>query len=339
MPDELVRHNPAPLAAAGAAADAAAARGVFADYRASSAERTRSAQDDDLVRWAAYLAAAGLPPCEGWAERPECWRGVSWGLVRGFIQWQLDQGYALGTVNRSLSTVRKYAELAMQAGELSAEALTAIRTVKGYGPKKGRRIDEGRETTRKGDKKAQFLVLSRDEIKRLKAAPNLDTPSGRRDLLVLCLLVDHGLRVGEVEGLQVTNLDPKAGTITFWREKVGREQTHKLSADTLRAVLAYLPDAPPVGSLWRGSRRGGRLTDSGWSRASIAERVNAYGHQIGLPNLRPHDLRHTWATWAARNGTPLDRLQDAGGWASMAMPLRYIERAKIANEGVRTEEG
>ncbi|MBC8492724.1 MAG: site-specific integrase, partial [Chloroflexi bacterium] len=48
-----------------------------------------------------------------------------------------------------------------------------------------------------------------------------------------------------------------------------------------------------------------------------------------------HDCRHYWATQAARSGTPIDRLQDAGGWSSPAMPLRYVEAAKIANEGVR----
>jgi integrase len=49
--------------------------------------------------------------------------------------------------------------------------------------------------------------------------------------------------------------------------------------------------------------------------------------------LGTYDLRQTWATRAARNGTPIDRLQDAGGWNSPAMPLRYVEAAKIANEG------
>jgi len=44
-------------------------------------------------------------------------------------------------------------------------------------------------------------------------------------------------------------------------------------------------------------------------------------------------LRHYWATRAALNGTPLDRRQDAGGWCSPAMPLRYVESAKIANQG------
>ena len=43
------------------------------------------------------------------------------------------------------------------------------------------------------------------------------------------------------------------------------------------------------------------------------------------------------ATQAARNGIAVDRLQGAGGWNSPAMPLRYVESAKIANDGVKLE--
>ena len=59
---------------------------------------------------------------------------------------------------------------------------------------------------------------------------------------------------------------------------------------------------------------------------------------IGIEGLSAHDCRHYWATQAARNGTPIDRLQDAGGWSSVAMPMRYIEKAKIANDGVKLGE-
>lgn len=51
-------------------------------------------------------------------------------------------------------------------------------------------------------------------------------------------------------------------------------------------------------------------------------------------DLSPHDCRHTWATLASRAHTPLERLMDAGGWASYAMPLRYIQTNDIANDGV-----
>jgi len=50
--------------------------------------------------------------------------------------------------------------------------------------------------------------------------------------------------------------------------------------------------------------------------------------------LSAHDLRHTWATRAARSGVDPFRLQQAGGWSSLAMPRRYVEDSEIANEGM-----
>ena len=152
----------------------------------------------------------------------------------------------------------------------------------------------------------------------------------------MALLLDHGLRVGELAGLQVTDIDLQAGELRFYREKVDKEQTHRLTDDALRAALAYLErDAPAMGPLLRASRKDGRLHDVGMSKRAITARVRGLGRAIGVEGLSAHDCRHYWATQAARIGAPLDRLQDASGWASPAMPLRYVEAAKITNEGVR----
>ena len=115
---------------------------------------------------------------------------------------------------------------------------------------------------------------------------------------------------------------------------------HRLTSDTLRAALSYLyHDAPAIGSLLRASRKDSRLHDVGMTARAITARVRALGQTVGVEGLSAHDCRHCWATQAARNGTPIDRLQDAGGWASPSMPLRYVEAAKIANEGVRLGGG
>jgi len=54
---------------------------------------------------------------------------------------------------------------------------------------------------------------------------------------------------------------------------------------------------------------------------------------VGLANLSPHDCRHYWATqWAGK--VDVLRLQEAGGWNSLAMPRRYVERARNVNEGM-----
>ena len=138
--------------------------------------------------------------------------------------------------------------------------------------------------------------------------------------------------------LSIEHLDLSTGELTFYRAKVDQTQTHRLSDDTLSAARAYLERAGlSSGPLLRASDRGGRLLDRGLSTRSITHRVRVLGEQIGVSGLSTHDARHYWATCAARNDAPLDRLMDAGGWSSPAMPMRYIQAAQIANEGVRLD--
>ena len=328
------------LADAGQQANEAAAATAFADYRARRANNTLRRQDAGLALFARYLreASGEGPTGKALATDPEAWRGITWGLVDGFCKWALVKGYAVGTVNVRLSTVKTYAKLATKAGALDAQELAMIRTVSGYSRKEAKRIDERREEadipTRAGDKKAEPVVLNKAQAAALKDQPN--TPQGRRDKLLVCLILDLGLRCGEVAGLTVDAVDLKAGELTFYRQKVDKTQIHRLVNDLQAAMAAYLEhDTPPIGPLLRSSRRGGKLTGAGMSERAITDRVRHLGEQVGIEGLSAHDLRHTWATLAARNGTPLERLQDAGGWNSLAMPSRYVEAARIANEGVR----
>ena len=330
----------AALVSAGQTANQHAARSVFADYRSRKAENTLRRQDAALQRFSDYLqgAAGKAPTAESLARSPDAWRGLTWGLVEGFARWLLLEGYAVGTVNVRLSTVKTYAKLAAKAGALSAQELAMMQAVSGYSRREGKRIDERRQAAeipiRIGHKKAEAVSVPPKQAEAMKAQP--DTPQGRRDALMFCLLLDHGLRVGEVAGLMVSDFDLKAGELRFYRPKVDIEQTHRMTPDTVAAALAYFErDAPVIGLLLRSSRKGGTLTGPGMTEQAITERVRYLGARLGIEGLSAHDLRHYWATQAAGNGTPIDRLQDAGGWASPAMPLRYVEAAAIANEGVR----
>lgn len=317
------------LVLAGEAANAAASANVFADYRSRVAQNTLRRQAADLALFERYLAAAGVTAHV--TDAPG-WRGVTWGLVAGFVQWMLGQGYAVGTVNVRLTTVKRYAELAAQAGVIAAGEAALIRTVRGYGFKQARKVDEKRDTVRTGDKKAQATPLTKEQADSLKGQP--DTPQGRRDALLMCLLLDHGLRCGEIAALRADAVDLALGTFTFYREKVGKTQRHRMTVDTFRAATVYCAFCPPVGLLLAGSKKNGDLT-GGLSVRAINARVGVLGRAIGVENLSPHDCRHYWATRAARQGTDPFALQEAGGWNSLAMPRRYVEAAKIANEGVR----
>lgn len=361
MTNEIILSNnhAGELSQAGAVANLIAGRQALTDYQARKAKKTLARQQADLALFGDYLRAAGLAPGDFFHD-PAAWRGISWGLAAGFIRWMLAEGYAVGSINVRLSTVKTYAKLAMQAGVLGSGEYAQIMTVQGYRLAESKHIDEQREsagletrrqtrrriTTKAGNlarnrKKSQPVTLSKEQACALKNRP--DTPQGRRDKLIMCLFLDHGLRVGEVARLTVDNFNLKTGELTFYRPKVDRTQTHRLTPDTLAAARAYLAnDAPALGSIWRGSaskREGkgmkGQLTHAGMSSRALTRRVTVLGKAAGIVGLSAHDCRHYWATQAARNGTQIDRLQDAGGWTSPAMPLRYVEAAKIANEGVK----
>jgi integrase len=94
----------------------------------------------------------------------------------------------------------------------------------------------------------------------------------------MCLLIDHGLRVGEVAGLRVGDFDLEARTFTFYRPKVGKAQTHELTRDACAAAAAYFAAAAPTepeAPLIRSSRKGGFLTHAGISTQKINARVPA----------------------------------------------------------------
>ena len=319
--------------ALGQAANRAAARHAFDDYMSRRAANTVRRQAADLARFADFLATVGMDAGD-LQNDPAAWRTITWGLVETFVKWMLTEGDAVGSVNVRLSTVKTYARLAVKAGALKETDYAMIRMVAGYRQSEAKRIDEQRTQTRRGSKKADPVTITPAQARMLKAQPD-DTPQGRRDALLMGLLLSLGLRVGEVAGLMIEGFDLRAGTVRVYRPKVDKIQTHDLIAGTWDAARAYiLQDCPKSGRLMRGSVRGGQLASDVMSERGITKRVRVLGERVGLQGLSAHDCRHYWATQAAKD-TPLDRLQDAGGWSSYAMPLRYIETAKIANEGVR----
>lgn len=347
MSNELTPVSPLPvrprqqaLDLAGHVANETASQHVFADYLSRKAERTRRSQCNDLDSFSAFLTAAGVPhPPDGNSlqQDPAVWAGITWGLVDAFIRWLLAEGYATATIGRRLSTIKVYAKLALRAGALPASECTKIQTVRAWHGKEAKRIDARRREeeipTRVGDKKAEPTRITQEQAQQLKRQPN--TPQGRRDCLLVCLFLEHGLRVSEVAILERAHFDAGAGILRFYRPKVDIEQTHKLTADTLRAFYAYVAagDAPAEGSIWRRSKKDGSLSTQGLSKRAIARRIRRLGKEAGVWQLSPHDLRHYWATyWAGR--TELFRLQEAGGWSSLEMPRRYTDRAHVANEGM-----
>jgi len=319
-------------------ANRAAAQARFHDYRSRRAEETLRRQDADLVLFHEFLAFANLRTGD-LANDPGAWRPVTWGLVEAFVTWQLKEGYAINSINVRLSTVKTYARMAMQCGTLTPQEYALIRAVQGYSFREQVRIDQKRPVKRIGFKKEEPVRLTPEQAQALKEQP--PTPQGRRDRLLMCLLLDHGLRVGEVAGLAAPDLDADEGVLRFFRPKVNKEQAHRLTRETLQAVRDCLANHEllPGELLLRRSKKNEELGAPGMSQRAITARVRLLGERLGILGLSAHDCRHYWATSAARHGTDPFVLQEAGGWSSLAMPRRYVEANDIANQGVRLEKG
>lgn len=361
------------VAAVGAAANQTAANYIFIDYQQRRAEKTIRTQAAALLLWAQYLDSVGaaaelLAQAAAWADCyythqeheahsqyaesqgvplpyvwaagycqniPDAWEGVTWGLVEGYVKWLLQKGYSIASVNNRLSAIKVYTRLATKAGVITPTEQALIREVRGYGAAEGKRVDQTRKQTRVGYKKEEAVVLTAEQARILKKN-HPDSPQGIRDRLMICLFLDLGLRANEVAALKVEDL-ADTGYAIVYRQKTDTVDRMKLSPDILQALQDYRPFLRRNGRLLRGSRKNGKLTNQVMSVRAIGNRVKTLGRdKLGLWELSPHDLRHTWATQAAKKSSPFV-LRDAGGWSNMQTPSRYVEKAEVVNEGIELD--
>ena len=292
-------------------------------YHEGLRDETIRRQRTDLLTFARFLQSVGVQAGDLYNDL-DAWHGVGAGLLEAFIAWQKLQGYAIGSINVRLATVKAYCHLAFDVGILDADTHTHIQGVKGIPRRQARNVDARRERVRIGYKKAQAVDIPLELLSKLK---HPDTGFlAKRDALLMCLLLDHGLRVGEVVILKRNQIHLRSRLLTFYRPKVDEPQNDRMTDDTLAAACAYLPTLPTKQE---------SLFDL--AIISIQERVRTLGELVGIHGLSPHDCRHSWATRAASHGTPLDRLKQAGGWSNLQTPLRYIKESAIANDGVILE--
>jgi integrase len=320
---------------------------LYADYHDKNTSSTSARQRIDLLNFSTYLAAADVTrTVDQLYNDATAWSGIREPLVFGYRAWLRQKGYAIGTINIRLATIRAYCDLACQSGAISKEDYKLIRTVKNYSYKEGCNIDAAREEqglpTRKSTKKAMPTPVSTAQALQLKKTTTQSDRQRRphdltletKDALLMGLLIEHAFRVGEVVKLNIEHFDRLTGTVAIYRQKTKDWQTHKLKKHTRIALDLYLAADPrTTGPLFQGYATE-KKQDSRITRYGIYDRVQLLGKQIGIPNLSPHDLRHYWTIDALANGTPIDRVQAGGNWSTPQMVLRYARKLGIANEGV-----
>lgn len=365
-PNSLQPAKLSPLEIAGQLANRAAGQNIFQRYLSEKSANTIKRQARDLELFAEYLLDVRIPLLHGadFQNDPTAWRGVTWGIVEGFIQWLLHEGYAVASVNARLSTVRIYAQMAVKAGAIDRQEGLLIQTVKGFSRAGGLNVDAQRAQTRideityayKATGQKQSTVVTRNSTKKRQPTlideetavtlkrPRNQSPQAHRDALLMCLLLDHGLRASELALLKASNIDLATEEMRFYRPKVRgtvHEWTiHQLTPATRDLAAHYIQSLyPPTlltdGSLILATTRllkdggGGQLLAEGLDRVRISERAAWLGKQLGVPKFSAHDCRHYCATKMARLGYSVDELMAWFGWTSAQTAMRYITAVDV----------
>lgn len=248
----------------------------------------------DLAQYADYLAAEKAPLVPS-----------SPALVRGFVA-RAAAGAGPASLGRKLSTLRSFYAFLVREGLAPGNPARAVAS-----PRRPKALPE---------------VLPEEEVAALVEAPGEGSaPLVLRDRALLELLYASGLRVSELVGLDVDDLDlaEKLVRVVGKRRKERVVPFGKAAAGALRR---WLEEGRPA--LVRGARggaplflnaRGGRLM-----QRSIARRLDHWVLAAGLPrHVHPHVLRHCFATHLLGNGADLRGIQELLGHASLSTTQRY----------------
>src|SRR6266496_1312539 len=271
----------------------------FASHLASErrgSAHTLKAYLTDLGQYATHLAEAGVPLVPS-----------SPAAVRGFLA-RASAGCGAVTLGRKLSAIRSFYRFLVREGLAPANPARGVAS-----PRRPKKLPE---------------VLPEDEVAALVESPRLSAPLEPRDRAFLELLYASGLRVSELTGLDVGDLDLAEGLVRVLgkrrKERVvpvgamAREAVRRW-LDGGRPVLAAGPDHARAARALFLNYRGGRL-----SQRSVARRLDRAVLASGLArHVHPHVLRHCFATHLLGNGADLRAIQELLGHASLSTTQRY----------------
>lgn len=246
--------------------------------------------------------------------------------LRGYARWLAARGVAIAEVAEA-DVIAYITELRSRnlAPASVARSLVPVRAVHRFLAAEGRvASDPAAHVERPRVPRGLPKALSEDEVERLLAAPAGGSPIALRDRAMLELLYGTGLRVSELVGLSLGDLDLDGALLRAFG-KGSKERIVPIGGHATRALAAWLGEAgrPLLApGQWRRrgdaeavflGKRGGRLTRQGaW------DVLRRYGERVGLAGrLSPHVLRHSCATHMLDHGADIRVVQELLGHASI----------------------
>ncbi len=269
--------------------------------------RTVKAYESDLSQFLAFLERRLGRPADQ-IEPTE----MDHYAVRGFMAELYDRGHARASSARRLAAIRAFGRYLRREEEIEQEPGAMVAT-----PKLDRKMPARLEV---------------NEVERLLAAPDAATPLGRRDRAILELFYASGLRLSELVGLDLEDVNLSSRLVRVLG-KGGKERIVPFNKNTVAALRTYLGDREslvrnraqietrrrrPVEPLFV-NYKGGRLSSRSVDRL-VRKYVAATSARLGVS---PHALRHSFATHLLERGADLRSIQELLGHARVSTTQRY----------------
>jgi integrase/recombinase XerD len=280
---------------------------AYIDLERGLSRNTRESYGRDLEQFAAFAAGRGASG----------WRAVTADLAGAWVR-SLGRRTAASSQARKLTALRMFARFLVRERR-RPDDFTALLS----GPRLARRLPQS---------------LSEAETGRLLASPSGGDPASLRDRALLELFYSSGLRVSEVAALTLQQVDLENGFARVFG-KGSKERIVPVGARALGALGAWIASGRPHfvrsrtrSELFLGSR------GTGLSRVSLWSIVKKHAKRAGIAKaVKPHLLRHTFATHLLSGGADLRAIQEMLGHASISTTQIYtaVEGKRLLDQHAR----
>lgn len=238
---------------------------------------------------------------------------VSTRWVRAWLAHGHESGLAATSVCRRLSALRSFCKFLRRREVIERDPTEGLR-----GPRAGRRLPR---------------YLGNEQIQALLEAPPAETAAGLRDRAILETAYAAGLRVSEVVGLNLDDVDLQQGVLLV-RGKGKRERLAPIGQFAVGAIRRWLAVRRPKAGASERHRQALFLNKLGTrlSVRGVGRLLEKYLKMAGLdPRTSPHTLRHTFATHLLDRGADIRGVQELLGHASITTTQIYthLSRARI----------
>lgn len=224
-------------------------------------------------------------------------------LRNKFIMTMVDKkGYKLNTINNRIKAIKRFFLFLYEEGWIPDNPAAHLRTRKGHQP--------------------TIPSFTEEQVVALLKQPDQSTFTGFRDYTMLSLILDTGLRIGEMTKLKMSQVDVKESQILGVIGKSKKPRDIPFCDEVRKILIRYIKARGDVKSQHFFVTLDGRPLGV----RSFQEALRQYGKDAGITNVRvsPHTLRHTFAKmYIMHNGDPYS-LQDILGHTSQDMVKKYV---------------